>query len=302
MTPLCHAYTPVMHMLRLVVVLSLLAVPALAQDTPTDPDPNPGAVTVTAATDVVGTYMFRGIRQHATGVAIQPFVDVGVAFLAEGDGTVSSVNLNVGTWNSLHTGDTGAEAPSGNMWYEQDFYTTLGLGFGATSLATTFTAYTSPNSAFSTVREIAFRATYDDSALDGGLALRPYGLIAFEFLSEPGIGQADGGDEAGTYLEIGIAPSASAAAVTVSLPVRLGMSLSNYYELRGPTGAVVSDERFGFFSVGGIATVPLGGRTRFGSFNLHGGVEYMRLGDTTRAFNGGDENRMLWSVGLGMSY
>ena len=290
-----------MRTLPLILLLSLLAAPAQAQDAPVA-DPNPGAVTLTAAADIVGTYMFRGIRQHSTGVAIQPFADVGISFLSGGTDGVSSVALNVGTWNSLHTGDTGADAPSGNMWYEQDFYTTLTVGFGATSVGTTFTAYTSPNGAFSTVREIAFRVAYDDASLGGGAALRPYGLLAFEFLAEPGIGQADGGDEAGTYLELGIAPSMSAAAVTVAVPVRLGMSLSNYYELRGPTGAVVSDQRFGFFSVGGMASVPLGAPSRFGAFNLHGGVEYQRLGDTTRAFNGGDENKVIWSLGLGMSY
>jgi hypothetical protein len=80
------------------------------------------------------------------------------------------------------------------------------------------------------------------------------------------------------------------------------MSLSNYYELRGPTGSVVSDERFGYFSVAGIATVPLGQPSRFGTFNLHGGVEYQRLGNTTRAFNGGDQNKGIWSLGIGITY
>jgi hypothetical protein len=80
------------------------------------------------------------------------------------------------------------------------------------------------------------------------------------------------------------------------------MSLSDYYELRGPTGSVVGDERFGFFSVAALATLPLGEPSRFGTFNLHGGVEFQRLGDTTRAFNGGDQNNAIWSFGVGMSY
>ena len=57
------------------------------------------------------------------------------------------------------------------------------------------------------------------------------------------------------------------------------MSLSNYYE--NPATLEDDDDKFGFFSIAGIVTVPLGGTTNFGSWNLHGGVEYQRLGDTT---------------------
>ena len=287
--------------LYVLLCLAVASLPARAQDAAA-PDANPGAITVTASADVVSTYMFRGIRQNATGIAVQPFADIGVSFLSGGTDGVSSVGLNIGTWNSLHSGDTGADAPSGNMWYEQDFYTTLSLGFGATSVGTTFTAYTSPNAGFTTVRELAFRVVYDDAALSGTAALHPYGIVAFELLAEPGVGQADGGDTAGTYLELGVGPAFAAGPVTVVLPIRLGMSLSNYYELRGPTGSVISDQRFGYLSVAGIGTVPLGQPSRFGAFNLHGGVEYQRLGDTTRAFNGGDQNKFIWSLGIGMTF
>ena len=51
------------------------------------------------------------------------------------------------------------------------------------------------------------------------------------------------------------------------------MSLGDYYELAG------EDNKFGFFSIAGIVTVPLGGMTNFGSWNIHGGVEYQKLGD-----------------------
>ena len=60
------------------------------------------------------------------------------------------------------------------------------------------------------------------------------------------------------------------------------MSLGDYYELAG------EDNKFGFFSIAGIVTVPLGGTTSFGAWNIHGGVEYQKLGDTTECFNDGD--------------
>jgi hypothetical protein len=273
---------------------------AAAQDAPADP--NPGALTLTAAADVVSTYMFRGIRQNSTGIAIQPYADVGVA-LFSGDGGVRSVGLNLGTWNSLHTGDTGANSASGNMWYESDFYTSFSVGVaGGLTLGSTFTAYTSPNAGFTTVRELAVRVSVDDTPFLEGAAVRPYAVFAFEFLTEPGVGQADGGDNAGRYLELGAAPGLSLGGPSVSVPIKLGLSLGDYYEQRSVEGVVTGDEVFGFFSVAGLVTVPLGATSRFGAFNLHGGVEYQRLGETTRALNGGDEHKVIGSIGIGLAY
>jgi hypothetical protein len=65
---------------------------------------------------------------------------------------------------------------------------------------------------------------------------------------------------------------------------------------------VFVDHTFGYFSIAGLVTVPLGGMTSFGAWNLHGGVEYQALGDTTKAFNGGDSSRVIGSVGIGFSY
>jgi hypothetical protein len=288
--------------LRACVLSLLVATSVHAQGALPDPnDPNPGAITLTAAVDTVSTYMFRGIRQNSTGIAMQPYVDVGVA-LFSGDGMVKSVGLNVGTWNSLHDGDTGANAASRNMWYESDFYSTLSAGVGGATISSTFTAYTSPNAGFSTVREIAFRLGFDDSPFMGSAALRPYALVAAEFLTDPGVGQADGGDKAGKYLEVGVAPSYTAGRATLALPLKVGVSLGDYYELRNSAGTVVKDTGLGFVSVAATATVPIGGASNFGGFNIHGGVEFQRLGDATRASNGGDENKVIGSIGLGLSY
>jgi hypothetical protein len=48
--------------------------------------------------------------------------------------------------------------------------------------------------------------------------------------------------------------------------------------------------------------VPIGGTTNFGARNIHGGVEYQRLGTTTQFFNGGDKNQIIGSIGVGFSY
>ena len=271
-------------------LVAAAAAPALAQDAPAEP--NAGNLTLTAGIDALNTYMFRGIRQDDTTVITWPFADLGLS-LFSGDGALKSVGVNVGTWNSLHTGAAGSDGPSGKLWYESDFYATLGLGFGGgVSLGTTYTAYTSPNSAFGTVKEIALKLAVDDSGALGRASLKPYGLVAFEL-----DGQADGGTAEGTYLELGVAPGWAATAVSLAFPVKVGLSLSDYYELGG------EDQTFGYFSVAGIVTVPIAGiPASYGSWNVHGGVEYQALGDMTEALNGGDGSKVIGSFGVGLSY
>lgn len=259
-------------------------------------DPNPGAVSVSGGFDFQSTYMFRGIRQHSTGVATWPWADLGIAAYS-GDGAIKSLGLNVGSWNSQHTGDTGADGPSQKIWYESDFYATLGLGLGGgVALSTTYTAYTSPNNTFTSVKEISVKFALDDSASLGKAAFKPYALLAREFGASPGTGQADGGTKAGSYLELGIAPGYAFSKASLAIPVKVGLSLGNYYEVDGV------DDRFGFMSAAAIVTVPLGSTTRYGSWNIHGGVEFQKLGDHAAFFNGDKNTRTMGTVGIGFSY
>jgi hypothetical protein len=284
------------------LLINACAVPAAAQTAASDP--NSGNVTVTATVDAVSTYMFRGIRQNSTGLALWPVVDLGFAAYT-GDGVFKTAAINVGSWNSLHTGDTGQDGPTGKLWYESDFYSklTLGLG-GGTSLAALYTAYTSPNNTFTTVKEIAFQFGLDDTAYLGRAALKPYALVAFEFDTDLGVGQADAGSKAGRYLELGVAPGYAGSRASLTVPVKVGLSLADYYELNVGTAAapVFEDNAFGYLSVATLVTVPLGGTTSFGAWNVHGGVEFQALAETTKALNGGDGQRVIGSVGFGFTY
>jgi hypothetical protein len=269
------------------VVSCLGAAPARAQSTSVDP--NPGKLTLTAGLDVTNAYLFRGIPQDDTGVIVQPSGDLGIA-LHQGEGWLSAVGVNVGLWNSLHTGVAGLDG-LGKLWYESDFYAGLALGLGQRGgVSVTYTSYNSPNNGFATVREVSFKFSLDDSAMLGRAAVRPYVLLAREL-----DGQADGGSAEGTYLELGAAPGIGSR-LRVSAPVRLGLSVADYYE--GANG----DERFGFVSVAGIVSAPLSaGPTRFGSWNVHGGVEFVRLGDRNEAILG-DRSKVIGSIGVGLSY
>lgn len=276
-----------------VALVMLKATPASAQAAPADS--KPGTITVTAGTDFVNSYMFRGFRQDDTKIITWPYGDLGLA-LYSGDGGLKSVGINFGVWNSLHPGDAGRDGPSEKLWYERNFYSTLRLGFGGgVSLGTTYTAYISPNSMFTTVKEIALKLAVDDSAHLGKGAIKPYALVALELNTAPGLGQVDAGAKAGRYLELGVAPGWTAEAVSIAFPAKVGLSLSNYYELAGV------DHKFGYASVSGVVTVPLGGTSNVGRWNVHGGVEFQSLGDTTKALNGGDGSKAIGSFGFGLT-
>jgi hypothetical protein len=283
--------------------------PAYAQN-----DPNPGNLTLIGNVDFTNAYMFRGIRQDDTRVIVQPSAELDIA-LHSADSGLKSTSLNFGTWNSLHTGDTGLRSSiSGlgcacdKLWYESDFYTTLAFGFTGGSLGVTYTAYTSPSAGFNNVKEIMVKFGGDDSAVLGKAALHPWVIAAFEFDAENGH-QADGGSKAGKYLELGVSPGYSGAKASVAVPVKVGLSIGDYYELNEGTAARPDfvDHKFGYLSIAGIATVPIGGTSAYGAWNVHAGVEYQRLGDTTKAFNVDDDgepqaNKVIVSAGIGFTY
>jgi hypothetical protein len=288
----------------------LSARPARAQGA----DPNPGNLTMIGNVDVATTYMFRGIRQDDTRVMVQPSAELDIG-LQSGDAGLKSTSLNLGTWNSLHTGDTGLRsATSGfgcacdKLWYESDFYTTLAFAFTGGTLGVTYTAYTSPNAGFNNVKEIMFKFGADDTAALGSAALHPWVIAAFEVDAANGH-QADGGSKAGKYLELGITPGYSGSTASLAVPVKVGLSLGDYYELNEGTAFQPNfvDHKFGYLSLAGIVTIPIGGTTAYGGWNVHAGVEYERLGDTTKMFNVDENgspqsNKVIASAGIGFTY
>jgi hypothetical protein len=253
--------------------------------------PASAQVAVTGGLDLVNQYNFRGIRQNSEGVSIWPYIDFGFTPFT-GDGSLKTVGVNVGTWNAFNSQINEEDFGTGNKWYESDLYATVSFGFGTTALGVTYTSYTSPADLFTHVKEFAFKVSADDSAVLGRAALKPYALIAFEVGTfDVGVGQADGGFEGGRYVELGVAPGFSGTRASFTLPIKLGLSVGDYYELDG------TDHKFGFFSVGGLVTVPMGSQ-----FNVHGGLEVQALGETTEALNGDDSSAVIGSIGLGFAF
>ncbi len=259
-------------------------------------DPNPGKVSLAATYDFTNVYMFRGLRQDDTRWIMFPWAEARFD-LHDGDGALNDAALRIGTWNSLNTGTAGSAGPSGKLWYESRFYSTVDFTFGpGITVGGTYIAYPSPNNSFRTVKELAFRVASDDRNTIAGYVLRPHALIAFEFDTAPGLGQADGGQSAGTYLELGIAPGVNESGFSVTFPVKVGLSLDDYYELAGV------DHKFGYLSVGAIATLPVAQSSTYGAWDVHGGFEFQALGDTPEAFNGGDQSKLIGIIGVGFSY
>jgi hypothetical protein len=243
-------------------------------------------VAVAGGLDVTNQYNFRGIRQNGSEVSIWPYIDLGIPAWS-GDGALKAVTINLGTWNAFHT------ELADSKWYESDLYATLGLGFGPAVLSFNYTSYMSPGDYFAHVKEFGIKAAFDDSAALGRGALKPYALVAFEL----GDASADGGTGKGTYVELGVAPGYAGSRASIAFPIKVGLSAKDYYEFGTGT-----DSKFGYFSVAGIVTVPMGA-----NWNVHGGGEWQTFGDNVRAYNGfGDDGNSrgagIASIGIGFSY
>jgi hypothetical protein len=268
----------------------LTAAPAWAQSTPAPaaqgmapaappvPEAAPSKkITVTTGLDFTSAYLFRGIPQHSGGTIAQPYADLGVAL---GHG----ITADVGGWDSIHS-----TAPAGN-WYESDYYGSVTFTAGKVKPGLLFTSYTSPADSFATVKELAGVVAFDDSA--SKFPLSPKVVLAFEL----GDGEADGGTNKGTYLELGVRPTVKLAPkVTLAIPVKTGLSVNHYYE--GPAG----DNTFGYFDTGLSLSVPVI-TGKGGTLEAHGGVDFYRLGENLKLLNDGDAFKPVGLIGFTFTY
>ena len=237
----------------------------------------PKIYTVTTGLDFASAYFFRGIPQHSGGTIAQPYGDVAFA-LKHG------ITADVGTWNSIHS-----TAAAGN-YYERDYFGSLTFTAGKLKPGLLYTSYTSPADSFATVQELAGTLAIDDSK--SAFPLSPKIVLAFEL----GDGQADGGSGKGTYLELGVRPTVKLAPkVTLAIPVKTGLSPHNYYE--GPTGS----NHFGYFDTGLSLSVPVvSGKS--GTLEVHGGIDFLWLGDNLKLMNDNDRFKPISLVGFTYTY
>jgi hypothetical protein len=274
--------------------------------------PNTGRISFNLGMDFATQYIFRGIVQENGGFIGQPYAEVGIDVF-QGDGALNNVTLTGGIWNSLHSrenslpsrrnGDIGSDSGP-DSWYEADVYGGVAVGLLDTmELSTTYTAYTSPNDEFDTFQEVAFGLGIDDSDLLGDLALSPSVLFAIETQNSAF------GPNRGTYVEIRGGPEFSCGGgcpVTLSLPMRAGFSLDDYYSTTEGNPAddfTETDPGFGFFDIGLEAGVPLEMiPSEFGAWEATAGVHFTSLGRTLAHLNNGDDTEVYGLFGIGMTY
>jgi hypothetical protein len=213
------------------------------------PEPPAKKVTGTVGADIPTAYYFRGYRQEFDPqFTIQPFIDVAIA----GD----KASFNVGLFNSFHTG---TNKDAGYGYYETDFYAAATVH----NIKATYTAYTYPKIDDSTIQELMFSTSFAN-------ALAPSVALAFELAKPAGL-------DKGIYLELGVNPAVPMkkdAPIAVTIPVKLGLGLKDYYfDENG------DDTPFGYFSAGVSVSHPLS------HGDVHGSVLVYGFGDSLKGYN-----------------
>lgn len=258
--------------------------------------PNTGKLSLLLGNDITTAYFFRGILQERDGFITQPYGEIGLKLYESESGPLSSLSLFGGVWNSIHSEETAASS-SPKALYETDWYGGVQAVLGGKLTTRLFyTFYTSPNDAFKTVQEVDLSAAYDDSDLLGAFALKPSIMVGSE------IENTAFGPKEGTYLELGAGPGfdiikSETYPVNLSFPLKLGLSLEDYYE-----DAAGHEDTFGYFSGGLKFGVPLAFIPEdYGTWSASAGVTFLALGDHTGDLN----NEDFWTIGtwsIGMTY
>jgi hypothetical protein len=277
---------------RLVLAIAVSGMcgrPAAAQ---TISPPNSGLIHFQGGVDAPSLYVYRGVVQEGdAALTLTPWADL---ILCASD--AGRLCVETGVWNSLHTGTSGTGGPLDALHYSQRFHANASLQINRfLTLSPGYLANSSPNGGYETIQEFNLLIASPRTPF------APYALVAFE-LSDSG--QLDGGSARGRYLEIGATPvwRLDATRWQVTVPVKAGFSLSDYYELLEPDLRYV-DSRFGFAQAGVRLTMRLTDRAaRLGAWQLRGGGDVMTLGDTTRAFNRDKKTLVVGTFGVTLQY
>jgi hypothetical protein len=244
---------------------------------------NAGALKFSASIDAPSVYVFRGmVQEEEPTISLTPSADVTVAF--------GSARVHLGTWHALLGGSSGENGPTGRLHYEERFSAGVALPVGGLAVDATYTSYSGPGFFLSPRHEVSVR-------VDPRRWFGSYALVAVEL--DGALDELDENEDGkGTYLELGATPDLSLGSerARFGVPVKVGLSLNNYYQ------AFRTDSRFGFFSVGGLITLPLHGEGTGGAWDLRGGVDLYLLGDAPQARNNGKKEKVVATIGLSLRY
>jgi hypothetical protein len=263
--------------------------------------PNLGRVSLTAGLDVTTAYFFRGILQERDGGIFWPYIEIAFKLWDNEEG--QNVSVFGGNWNSVQTNKTLASGSGPSNWYEADVYGGLRLGLADfLSADLVYIAYTYPNGAFPTVQEFDAVVKINDAQwMPENFSTSPYMRWAFE-LDNTALGPNEG-----IYLELGAKPayvfaSESDYPVTLSLPLTLGLSVDDYYEVEQPDGSL-DEDTFGYFDFGVDLSIPFSFiPADYGTWSAHAAFHGIALSGDLADIDRGD-GFFPWGVaGISMAY
>jgi hypothetical protein len=263
--------------------------------------PNKGRLSLSVGSDFTTAYFFRGILQERDGFIWQPYGELGFNLYTADEASTDPVrtfSLFAGSWNSINSEKTLSDGSGPGNWYESDFYAGLKANFfGNTEAKAFYIAYSYPNGAFKTVQELDFQLTLNDTQWLDKWALNPYVLFGGEF------DNTALGTDKGVYTEIGVRPSFVVIddenyPVSLALPLKIGLSMSNYYE-----DANGNDDTFGFFQGGPVVSVPLAFiPAEYGSWAASAGVALYAFGNNLKQYNDNDTPWVVGTTSITFSY
>lgn len=205
----------------------------------------------------------------------------------ESNDILQKVGIVTGFRNSIHSRETMARDESLSIWYEADIVAGLRFEFlKGFSLEAKYVAITSPNDAWDTINEVDLDFAYNDAGKWGfyDFGINPTALYVIEFDGSAG------GDPKGQYLELGIEPGMTVIPsmsfpLHLSFPVKVGLSMDNYYVFL-PFGTD-KDSTFGFAKVGVTLFLPLTFiPPQYGKWGVSAGFDVIVLGDNMEHFAG----------------
>lgn len=243
---------------------------------------------------VVSEYISRGLVLENEGFIAQPYLDIYFK-LYEGDGFINKVSFALGLWSSLHSHEQPPGGGTTDAWYEFDYTLGLSVQFAKRFTGTlSYFEFDSPADAFNTARSVNFNLAFDDTDFLGAFALHPHVAVLWE-IPAPGFA---GLDEDGFYYEVGIAPSHTYGALTVTVPVNVGFGSNGFY----------AGDAYGYTSAGINLSTPLSFiPEKWGAWTVSAGYTYFNLGDNLQAFSkatqgDGDSNQHVFSGSVGLTF
>jgi hypothetical protein len=282
-----------------------------------DPEPR-WRLNLDAGIDYLSAYHYRGFGRENQNLILQPWTETAVTvFESRTPFVVDYVDLLGGLRSSHQWGPSGGE--SGERWVELQWYGGVEVGvFNRWRLGAAYVNVESINTSFRDVHQFDLWLGFDDRDPNHHWSLQPYVLLSVEYehQSDGGwLSQANALDprfDTGTYLELGVRPQFNLFhlhlddPVTLTVPARVGLSISDYYEDRQG-----NDRAFGYAQIGLDLGIPLvriaaEGNRRF-LWQLTTGLHVLYLGNSIRDLGHAtgtstDNFQVIGKVGLSVNY